>query len=100
MKSRITIEVDFDNKTPYIKVINNYSSDDMRDKSITYFREKLQYTSSWANIIFRENLSKPDELRFDIIPITPNEMEIEADYMAEQARINKKNTVVESTLSH
>lgn len=53
MKSRITIEVDFDQNSPYIKIVEQ-ESDDVRDGLVKAFRQKFGYESNWARIEFNE----------------------------------------------
>lgn len=81
MKSRITIEVDFDNGKPYIKVAEDFSSDDVRDKLITFFRQQLGGTSSWCKIEFHPYHDKAEQNRWVIRPITPEQLEAECKLM-------------------
>ncbi len=85
MKSRITIEVDFDNGQPYMKILEDRESDDVRDKLITFFRQRLGHTSSWCKVVpsgYNGNI-------WEIRPITPDELKQHAEVMAEQARLNE-----------
>ena len=94
MKSRITIEVDFDNGNPYLKVINDQFSDDVRDKLVTHFRQKLGHTSSWCSVRFNDHLlNQDDKVYFEIHPIPPHELEHHVKVMAEQARLNSDPTI-------
>ena len=88
MKSRITIEVDFENNNqPMIRVIQDRSSDDVRDKLLKDFAEKLGYASSWLKVKFPAY--GPDTaLIYTIHPITPEQMEEEAKIMSEQVRVS------------
>jgi len=90
MKSRITIEVDFDNGRPYIKVQEDKLSDDVRDKLITFFRQRLQHTSSWCGIEFRNESELTNTLTWFIRPITPDLLEDQCRRMSEQVAMNKK----------
>lgn len=84
MKSRITIEVDFDNGKPYMKVLEDPQSDDVRDKLITFFRQQLGCTSSWCKVEF----TRHGEIRFwNIRPIKPEDMAAECKIMTEQVRL-------------
>jgi len=83
MRSRITIEINFDNGQPYIKVLEDRDSDDVRDKLVTFFRQKLGHTSSWM----RCQPSGYNGNIFEIHPITPMELKDESVIMAEQARL-------------
>jgi hypothetical protein len=83
MKSRITIEVDFDTAIPYIRILHDRMSDDVRDKLITQFRHKLGYTSSWARIKFDDCGLNGIPL-FEIHPILPSELPTEIDLIRER----------------
>lgn len=87
MKSRITIEVDFDNGKPYIKVAEDFSTDDVRDKLISFFRQQLGSTSSWCRVEFHPYHDKAEQNRWIIKPITPDELKDQAVIMSEQARL-------------
>lgn len=53
MKSRISIEVDFENNNqPVIQILSN-DSDDVRDKLIKSFLQGLQHTSRWCRIEYK-----------------------------------------------
>ena len=57
MKSRITIEVDFDMSQPYLQ-INSVTSDDVRDKILQSFIERLGHNSLFFyadQILFNKN---------------------------------------------
>jgi hypothetical protein len=89
MRSRITIELDFDKGQPFIKVLNNTVSDDVRDKLVTFFRQRLGHTSSWGKIIFPTypNVDS-DEVLFEIHPLRPDQLEDESKIMAGQVKMN------------
>lgn len=81
MRSRITIELDFDNNNePYIQ-IHQLNSDDMRDKVLKSFLEKLGGESQWLKI--RCEPQHPSVLSSEIGPkwkitaIRPSELENE-----------------------
>jgi len=74
MKSKITIEVDFDNGQPYIKVLESKNSDDVRDKLITFFRQRLQSESSWCYVGFYGEDGGTDFTKWTIHPITPEQI--------------------------
>ena len=89
MKSRITIEVNFDeNNLPVIQVLSQHS-DDVRDKLISSFLQSLQHTSRWCKIIYMGNrspLAPPKDFDdpihcWHIVPITPKEIPQERDLM-------------------
>jgi hypothetical protein len=82
MKSRITIEIDFDaGNLPVIQVLNQ-SSDDVRDNLISSFLQSLQHTSRWCRIEYKGNRSKfAPPVDFDdpihcwhIVPIKPKDI--------------------------
>ena len=99
MTSRITIEVDFDNGQPYIKIAEDRNSDDVRDKLITFFRQRLGHTSSWCAVQFFDQSEVGNQLIWRIRPITPEMMERESETMVAQVNMNKKWEPEES-LSH
>lgn len=90
MKSRITIEVDFNNgNLPVIQVLQQ-DSDDVRDNLIKSFLQSLQHTSRWCKIIYAGNSglmnADPKSLaaefhRWQIVPIKPIEIQSEMDLM-------------------
>lgn len=92
MKSRITIEVDFDNNNlPVIEVLSQ-DSDDVRDRLIKSFLQSLQHTSRWCKIIYCGEASTFDDAtvnkqRWRIAPITPKEIKDEIKLM--EATIKK-----------
>jgi hypothetical protein len=92
MKSRITIEVDFDNGQPYIKCLNYTDSDDVRDKLLSFFRQKFGGTSSWCKIEFGQFYSD-QSTTFFIRPIAPNQLSEESKIMSEQGRLNEDNPI-------
>lgn len=91
MKSRITIEVDFDNNNlPVIQVLSQ-NSDDVRDKLLQSFLQSLQHTSRWCRIEYIGNFgglaenpvtSLPFEFhKWNIRPIVPDELPDEIKLM-------------------
>lgn len=90
MKSRISIEIDFDNNNlPVIQIIST-DSDDVRDKLLKSFLQSLQHTSRWCRIEYKGDFGSasmtPNSLvdynqRWYIIPITPKELEDEIKLM-------------------
>lgn len=90
MKSRITIEVDFDNgNLPIIKVIQQQSSD-VRDALLQNFIQSFQHTSRWCKVEYKGNhpvsseQGRPDasyQHVYHIIPIVPAELQTEIDLM-------------------
>lgn len=90
MKSRITIEVDFDNgNIPVIQIIDR-NSDDVRDRLIATFLQNLQHTSRWCKILFVDNIDNTSR-RWKIVPITPNEIEEEMKLMKAVCIVNNSD---------
>lgn len=108
MKSRITIEVDFDNgNEPVIQILSR-NSDDIRDRLIKSFYQKL-HGISWCKIKFVQDI--PDETsptpsggfieglqgfkRIFITPISESQLKEQAEIMLEQYKIIEQynNTV-------
>lgn len=97
MKSRITIEVDFDNRNePVIQIISR-KSDDVRDNLIQAFYQKLGGGSSWCKIVFKQDVLDETIVgnggfiegfkRILITPIPQGDLEQEAHIMLEQDRL-------------
>ena len=89
MKSRITIEVNFEeNNRPVIQILSE-ESDDVRDKLIKSFLQSLQHTSRWCKILFMGNQTVypsngefyKEVFKWHIVPITPQEMPEEIKLM-------------------
>lgn len=84
MKSRITIEVDFENKNlPVIQILSR-QSDDVRDGLIKSFLQSLQHTSRWAKFLYKGGYDESDQQqthRWFISPLTPQELSNELDLM-------------------
>lgn len=91
MKSRITIEVDFENgNEPVIQIVSR-NSDDVRDNLIKAFYQKLG-SSSWCKIWFAQDIVNHDDYnegfkRIFISPIPERELGEEAKIMTEQHRV-------------
>jgi len=73
MKSKITIEMDFENNTPVLQV-NYQQSDDVRDKLIGEFFNKLGHVSEY--FILSKVFYIQDSARYTIAPITPKDMKM------------------------
>lgn len=99
MKSRITIEVDFENgNEPVIQILSR-NSDDIRDNLIKSFYQRLQ-GSSWCKIVFKQDV--PDEYmattngfvdgfkRIFIYPIPEQLLKMEGEIMLEQGRLREE----------
>lgn len=94
MKSRITIEVDFENgNEPIIQIVSRHS-DDVRDNLIKAFYQKLG-GSSWCRIVFGSHMTDPDQpdrdiKRIKISPIPSSDLRKESAIMLEQARVEEE----------
>jgi hypothetical protein len=94
MKSRITIEVDFDNNNQPILQILQTSSDDVRDKLLSAFCQQFG-GSSWCNIkwVFTPPVNIMDDThlfnRIHITPIKPEDLKKQAEIMLEQSNVNE-----------
>lgn len=87
MKSRITIEVDFDNGNQPVIEILQCTSDDVRDKLVQSFTQQFG-GSSWCNIRW---LGSTD-IGYQVIRITPiksSQFKEQAKIMLEQAELNE-----------
>lgn len=91
MLSRISIEMDFDNSIPFIKVFCNHSSPDLRDRAINVFFEKLQHKSRWATITYLSGVGEagPNGIanysNWRITPLNPSQLREEAKLMLAMA---------------
>lgn len=83
MDSKITIEVDLDAGMPYIRVLTAKSSDDVRDKLINRFREKLGHSSSWCRVKFDDTGISGRQM-FTIEPVPPSDLQNQFDLMKEE----------------
>lgn len=70
MKSKITIEVDFTKGVPFIKVVHERTSTDLKDKAVRAFFEMLN-DGSWAEIKFLGHGSNPSGESYDRWGIYP-----------------------------
>lgn len=88
MKSRITIEVDFENgNTPVIQILQCPDSDDVRDSLIKHFTQQLG-GSSWCQIKWKDG--GQDFNRIHITPIAPLQLREQAEIMIEQFDYHEK----------
>ena len=69
MKSRITIEVDFENGNQPVIIANLQSSDDVRDKLLKSFIEKFAHQRSWCQVNYMGEALGGNA--YKIIPIEP-----------------------------
>lgn len=82
MKSKITIEVDFDqNNTPYIRLLVDKNSDDVRDKLLRAFLEKLGHESVFGKIVCKSDATTEENVqRWGIYPIPAEKIEEELSF--------------------
>lgn len=91
MQSKITIEIDFENgNEPVIQIISR-QSDDIRDKLIRAFIERLG-GNSWCKIYCQQAIGhdEPEERRFQrwkISPITNSQLKEEGEAMIAQQKV-------------
>lgn len=93
MKSKITIDVDFDNQ-PIIK-IDYVATDDIRDKLIKRFLETFEGESSWAKFSFGpSDISGPNSSA-SLRPIPPHDLdqEVQAAEGVYKNTINKLKNI-------
>ena len=87
MKSRISIEVDFENNNqPVIQILQTSDSNDVRDKLLSHFCQSFG-GSSWCNIRWAE--PSLGQNRIFITPIRVEQFEEQANKMLEQAKFVK-----------
>jgi hypothetical protein len=85
MKSRITIEVDFDNgNLPVIQILRK-DSDDVRDRLVSQFLQSLQHTSRWCKILyegeFQQHGDQTNVQRWKVSPLMPSDLAEEIKLM-------------------
>ena len=98
MKSRISIEIDFDNgNEPFLQVLSR-NSDDVRDKLISQFIENLGYDSTWCKIQYDNEFSDENGRckRWKIKPIGDKQVLTESALMS-FANIRSSAVVQEET---
>lgn len=94
MKSRISIEVDFENgNEPVIQILKAPSAipddlvdNDVRDKLISYFTQQLG-GSSWCQIKWNGVINGFDRIQIRAIP--PGKLKEQAEIMLEQYKQNE-----------
>jgi hypothetical protein len=95
MKSRITIEVDFENgNQPVIQILQTSDSTDVRDKLLSAFCQQFG-GSSWCTIKWVSQApDNPNQNTFfnriHITPIRPEQFKEQAKIMLEQHLVNEK----------
>ncbi len=101
MKSRITIEVDFENANePVIQILQN-SSDDVRDSLISQFLQGREHLSRWLKIQFKGNRSDGEIFHnfgtnnvYHISIVKPKDIEEEIKLMQAALKEPENNTIV------
>lgn len=94
MKSRITIEVDFDNNNqPIIQILQTSDSDDVRDKLLSNFCQQFG-GSSWCTIKWVSQApDNPQQNTFfnriHISPIQEKDFKEQAEIMLKQYDLNQ-----------
>lgn len=74
MKSRLTIEVDFDNgNEPYIRCFLDHESDDVRDKLLKSFFQSLGHSSHELTVKYAEPQNNGTVIIF-IKPVKPEDL--------------------------
>lgn len=79
MRSRITIEVDFENGNQPVIMVNYQPSDDVRDKLLGTFLEKFGAQSAWARVDYMGETEK--DKRIYISPIAPEDLATQVSLM-------------------
>lgn len=84
MKSRISVEVDFDNNNRPVIQVHERNSSDVRDRLISAVFDKLAHHSRWFRVEFKHHTMDDGEqgCLWHLIPVTPEEYEIEIKLMA------------------
>lgn len=80
MTSKITIEIDFDTAIPYIRVIPDRNSDDVRDKLVNEFKQKLGASSQWCRVRFDDTGISGRPI-FTIEPLQPSDLPQELKFI-------------------
>lgn len=89
MKSRITVEIDYENnRTPILRIVQENSSD-VRDGLIKDFLQSLGHTSRWLRIEFQRWNEETKQQVYNITPITTSEIPNEIALM--EALIGEKH---------
>ena len=91
MNSKITIEIDFENgNEPVIQIISR-KSDDIRDKLISLFLERLGGFSSWCKITCVTSSVSEEPIKnfqkWRISPIRKTQFKAEGEALLEQHRL-------------
>lgn len=79
MKSRITIEVDFDSNNEAILSLNLHKSDDVRDKLLQSFIEKFAHQRAWCLAYYMGESTTGSV--YHIKPLTPLQYEEQSKLM-------------------
>lgn len=82
MKSKFTIEIDWQQPRPVIRVVECLNSDDMRDQALAQFRREFMQESKWCRVHFGEPQMDGTMMWF-IEPVRPKELQEEIKGMQE-----------------
>ena len=103
MKSRITIEVDFENGNMPILQILSRNSDDVRDNLLQSFLQSLEHSSRWCRIQYagtrghwNDNLTPLSDdaaHRWVVVPIKPSELPAEIKLMEATSKSGTTPTI-------
>lgn len=94
MKSRITVEIDFDNNNRPVIQVHERDSDDVRDRLISAIFEKLGHYSRWFRVEFKHNTMNDEGAGsvWHLVPISPDEYDEEIKLMiANKAALAEKS---------
>lgn len=81
MLSKVTVEIDYNNQgRPYFRVMENATSDDLKDKAVTQFRRVFNFKSLWCKVDFGQ-VQMDGTIQWNIHPIPPEELAPHASAM-------------------
>lgn len=97
MKSKITVEIDFENGNRPVIQVHERNSDDVRDKLIDSVFQQLAHHSRWFRVEFKHNTMIDGDVGnlWHLIPITPEEYEQEIKLMVAHRHAHMNNTAIE-----
>lgn len=83
MRSRISVEVDFDNNNRPVIQVHERDSDDVRDRLISAVFDKLGHHSRWFRVEFKHNTMTDGDAGslWHLAPISPEEYDEEIKLM-------------------
>lgn len=88
MKSKITVEIDFDNGNRPVIQVHERNSDDVRDRLIDAVFQALGHHSRWFRVEFKHNTMTDGEAGnlWHLVPIDPSEYPEEIKLMIAHAK--------------